>query len=277
MNIQQYKHPIRFYLLCTIVPWFFWFAAAYLSDLPTDKGLSGVLLLIGLVSPMVIAFLMMYVDPKLRRDLLSRLFTVKKARPIYLFLTLFLMLGSILLAQAISLLFGGSTEQFSLAKGASFTYSLFPAWIMLFLAPCVEELAWHSYGTDTLRARFSLFSTSILFAIFWVIWHFPLSFVKGYYHSDLVQTGWINALNFAISLIPFVLLMNWLYYKTHRNILVAVVFHITANIFNEFFATQPESKLIQTVLLLGFTVILLFTDPKFFFSKKYSESKNLSQ
>ncbi len=271
MNIQQYKHPVRFYLLSTIVPWIFWFTAAYFSRLPTDKELSGVLLLIGLLSPMMIAFLMMYVDPKLRRDLLNRLFTFKKVRPIYLFLTLFLMVGSILLAQVLSLLVGGSIEQFSLSGKASFAYSLFPAWILLFLAPAVEELAWHSYGTDTLRARFSLFWTSIIFAIFWAIWHLPLSFIKGYYHNNLVEMGWIYALNFACSLIPFVILMNWLYYKTHRNIWVAVVFHITAGAFNEFFATQPESKVIQTALLLAFIVILLYSDPKFFFSKKYVE------
>lgn len=213
----------------------------------------------------------MSLNPALRSDLVGRLCTFKKVRPIYLALTCFLMLSSILLAQAISLIFGYSISQFSLSGGTSFSYSLFPAWIMLFLAPGLEELAWHSYGTDSLRSRFSLFTTSLLFAVFWALWHFPLSFIKNYYHSNIAEMGWIYSFNFAFSLIPFVLLMNWLYYKTHRNIMVAVIFHITAGVFNELFATHPDTKIIQTVLLLFLSIALIYKEPQFFFSKKYIE------
>lgn len=269
-DIKKYNHPLLFYALCTIIPWSFWFAAAYLSHLPAAYAIeSGVLGLIGLVAPTIIAFWMMAVNPSLRHDLFNRLFIFKRIRPLYLFLTAFLMLGSILLAQAISLLFGYSVDQFALSGKTSFTYSLFPAWIMLFLAPCLEELAWHSYGTDCLRARFSLFTTSMIFGVFWALWHFPLSFIKNYYHSHVVEMGWLYSLNFVVSLVPFALLMNWLYYKTHRNIMVAVVFHITAGLFNEIFATAPISKVIQTVLLLVLSLVLLYKDPRFFFRKTY--------
>jgi hypothetical protein len=74
--------------------------------------------------------------------------------------------------------------------------------------------------------------------------------------------------NFLVSIIPFVLLMNWLYYKTGRNILVAVVFHITAVYFNEIFATNPDSKIIQTVLLLILAAIIVFKEQDFFFRRK---------
>jgi membrane protease YdiL (CAAX protease family) len=274
MTITEYKHPFLFYFLSILIPWSLWFAAAYFSHLPADNNsyaiLGGVLGMIGLISPTVIAFLMMYANPKLHNDLWSRLFSFTKIRPIYLFLTCFLMLGSILVAQAISLIFGYSADQFAFSGGTSFSYALFPAWIMLFLAPCLEELAWHSYGTDCLRSRLSLFSTSMIFAIFWAFWHFPLSFIKDYYHSNLAAMGWIYSLNFVVSLIPFVLLMNWLYYKTNRNILVAVTFHITAGLFNEIFATHPDSKIIQTVLLFCLTIALIYKEPEFFFSKKIS-------
>jgi membrane protease YdiL (CAAX protease family) len=275
MTINEYKHPILFYLLCTLIPWVLWFAAAYLSHLPADNNfyniLSGVLGVVGATVPTIVAFLMMYLNPKLRNDLWGRLFTITKIRPIYIFLTCFLMLCSILLAQAISLLFGYSIDQFSFSGGTSFSYSLFPAWIMLFLAPCLEELAWHSYGTDCLRARFNLFNTSIIFAVFWAFWHFPLAFIKDYYHSNLAATGWLYSLNFVLSLIPFVLLMNWLYYKTNRNILVAVIFHISAGFFNEIFATHPDSKVIQTLLLLCLAIVVIYKAPKFFFNRTISE------
>jgi membrane protease YdiL (CAAX protease family) len=246
--------------LAIIIPWLFWFAAGYLSHLTPSNSfyitISSLFGIIGLVSPMVIAFSMMLPDPELRSDLYNRLFSFKKIKPIYLFATFFLMLASILLAQAISLLFGYSPDQFKLAGGLSFTAGIFPAWFMLFMAPIIEELAWHTYGTDCLRQRFSLFKTSLMFAIFWAFWHFPLSFIKDYYQANLAEEGLIYSLNFSVSLIPYVLLMNWLYYKTDRNILVAIVFHISAGFFNEILLTHPDSKIIQTILLLVLTVFI---------------------
>lgn len=182
------------------------------------------------------------------------------------------MLGSLLLAQAISLLFGYSAEQFSFSGGTSFSAGILPGWFLLFLAPLVEEVAWHSYGTDCLRARMNLLWTCLVFALFWALWHFPLAFIEGYYHSNVAESGVLYSLNFAVSLIPFVLLMNWLYYKTGRNVLVAVVFHIIAGLFGEMFATHPDSKVIQTGLLLLLSAGLLLGDREFFLARRYAET-----
>jgi hypothetical protein len=133
----------------------------------------------------------------------------------------------------------------------------------------VEELAWHSYGTDCLRQKFTLFTTSMIFAVYWALWHVPLAFIDGYYHNNLVVEGALYSINFLVSIFPLILLMNWLYYKTDRNILVAVVIHLTANVFNEIFATHPDSKVIQTGLLLVLSVYLVFTQRELFFDKDY--------
>jgi uncharacterized protein len=276
MTIERYRHPILFYGLSTAIPWMFWFAAAYLSHLtPTSQILAtavGILGVAGLLAPTFIAFWMIWPDADLRADVMRRLIRIRGVGPIYLFLTCFLMLGSILLAQAISLLFGHSVEQFSLSGKSSFSAGISPGWFLLFLAPLVEELAWHSYGTDCLRQRMSLLNTSLLFSVFWVVWHMPLSFIKDYYHSNVVQMGLLYSLNFAISLFPYVVLMNWLYYKTHRSILVAIVFHITAGCFNELFATHPDSKVIQTGLLLLLAIAVIVNDRDFFLRRDYRQA-----
>jgi len=277
MNIATYSHPVRFYFLSTMIPWLFWFIAAYLSHITSDMNyyaISGSLLaLLGLISPLIIASIMMGPDPNLRNDFFKRIFNFRDIKAVYIIATCFLMLGSLLLAQAISLFVGHSIDQFSFAKSTSFTFALFPAWFLLFLAPMIEELAWHSYGTDCLRARFSLFTSSILFAVFWVFWHLPLAFIKDYYHSNVAETGWLYSLNFAISLFPFVILMNWLYFKTGRNILVPILFHITAVLFNEMFLTHPDSKVIQTVLLLALSIFLVCKEKHFFFNRELPGSK----
>ncbi|MBI4681084.1 MAG: iron-sulfur cluster assembly scaffold protein [Nitrospirae bacterium] len=154
-----------------------------------------------------------------------------------------------------------------LAKG-TFTSGIFPVWFMLIIAPILEELGWHSYGTDCLRNRMNLFKTSLLFGAFWGIWHLPLATIRDYYQSNIVETGWIYGVNFLVSIIPFALLMNWLYYKTGRNIVITIVFHITAGFFNEIFATHPDSKIIQTILLLVLTTTIVLNERSFFFQRK---------
>lgn len=276
MPLEKYRHPVLFYVLATAIPWAFWFSAAYLSHItPTNQLLAtavGVLGVVGLLGPTVIAFWMIWPHADLRNDLVRRMIGLKGVRPVYLFLTCFLMLGSILLAQAISLLFGYGAEQFSLSGKSSFSAGIFPGWFLLFLAPLIEELAWHSYGTDCLRQRMSLLGASLLFGVFWVIWHMPLSFIRDYYHSNVAELGLLHSLNFAVSLIPYVILMNWLYYKSNRSILVAIVFHITAGCFNEVFATHPDSKVIQTGLLLVLAIVVILRDRDFFLRRDYREN-----
>jgi len=141
-------------------------------------------------------------------------------------------------------------------------------WLMLVIAPILEELAWHSYGTDCLRNRLNLFNTSMVFGAFWGLWHVPLSTIRGYYQSNLVETGWIYGVNFLVSIFPYVILMNWLYYKSGRNITLAAVFHVTAGYFNEIFATHPDSKIIQTALLILIAAAVILKERGFFFMRE---------
>ena len=214
---------------------------------------------------MIVAFSLIFSERKLRSDFLNRLFNFREIKPFYLLAACFLMPASILLAQSVSWRFGYSADEFRFSGRFSFSAVIYPAWFILLLAPVLEELAWHSYGTDCLKARFRLFNASILFGVIWVAWHIPLSFIKDYYQSNLVASGWLYPLNYAVSIIPFVILMNWLYYRTGRNILVAIVFHMTANLFNEIFMTDPHSKVIQTILLIGLTAFLLIKEKGLFF------------
>lgn len=270
--LERYRNPVLFYLLSTLIPWVMWFMAGYVSHIEPSNYfyliIQSTLGILGLLSPVIIAFILIYPDPVLRRDLKVRMFNLKEITPFYAMVTCFVMLASILLAQAISLLFGYSITQFSFSEDFSFTGGVFSAWFLLLIAPILEELAWHSYGTDSLRRRFTLFTTSMIFAVFWAFWHFPLSFIKDYYQSNVAASGVLYSLNFIVSLIPFVILMNWLYFKTGRSIMVVIIFHITAGFFNEIFATHPMSKVIQTVLLLILSIIILYKERDLFFKLK---------
>lgn len=273
MNISNYNKTGLFFGLSTILPWLFWAIAGYISHLDSNyhliPQLTSIVAFIGLFAPVLVALFLAKGNKKIAEDMKRRIFNYKDIKIKYLLISCFLMLGSILAAQAISILYGYNIDQFQLAGSFSFSSGVFPVWFMLIIAPLLEELAWHSYGTDSLRVRFNLFNTSLIFALFWGIWHFPLSFIKDYYHSNLVEEGLIFSINFIVSLIPFVIIMNWIYYKTGRNIILPIIFHITAGYFNEIFNTHPISKVIQTGLLLAFSILLIVRNKDFFFNKVY--------
>ena len=270
--LEKYHHPLHFYFYSAVIPWALWMSAAYLSHQPNaaDYALYISLLgLAGLCAPLLVAIYYIRKDSNVLKDVAGRFFNFSSVRSIYFIIALVLMPVSILLAMALSLLFGYDINQFIITGHATFSSGVFPIWFLLVIAPILEELAWHSYGTDCLRQKYSLFTSCMIFAVYWALWHIPLAFIQGYYHSNLVVEGALHSINFMVSIFPLVLLMNWLYYKTDRNILVAVVVHLTANVFNEIFSTHPDSKIIQTLLLCMLSAYLLITQRDFFFNKNY--------
>ncbi len=267
--MEKYNRTIFFYGWSLFIPWVLWFAAAYISHMPNITPwmvkLQGWLSIAGLTAPVLVAALLFASNNMLLKDLKRRFNQTFKIPSFYLAVAVGLIFVSMVVAQLISLLFGYSISQFHISGHPTFTSALFSPWFILLFAPVVEEIAWHTYGTDTLRRKFNLFNTSLIFAAYWVFWHLPLSFIKGYYHSNMVAEGWIYTLNFVFSLFVFVILMNWLYYKTNRNILVTILFHLSANLSNEIFATHPMSKVIQTTLLLMVSVGVLIKNKELFF------------
>jgi len=275
----RYDRTIRFYVLATVAPWVFWFSAAYLSRLDTQTDavqlLTATFGVLGLVAPVLVVVSLVRSRPELRDDILRRL-RPRRIRGQYLALTLLLLPASILAAQAVSLAFGYSTDQFRLRGGFTFTAGLLPVWFTLIGAAILEELAWHTYGTDTLIRRMSVFAASMVFTVYWALWHLPLSFIEGYYHNEVVELGLVHTLNFPLSMIAFVILMNWLYFRTGRSILIPIAFHITANLANEVFATHPDTKIIQTVILLVVAAIVVATNRELFFGTSLRRRNHVS-
>ncbi|MGA2832553.1 MAG: CPBP family intramembrane glutamic endopeptidase [Terracidiphilus sp.] len=274
--VSAYRHVGIFYLGATVIPWALWLLAGWNSYRPPAQAWAPWLLVVlgmtGLAAPMLLASVLIWREPVLRRDVWGRLFRWPQGSGKYVVLAFVLMPVSILFAQALSLMIGHSTSQFRFAEHLSFSAGILPAWVILLLAPILEELAWHSYGTDALLRRWPVFTASIGFAAYWVVWHIPLSSIKGYYHSNVLMSGWIYSLNLALSIFPFVLLMNWLYLRTGRNVCVAVVFHTTAVVFNEIFQTHPDSKVIQTGLLTLLTCVVLWRERTLFFRKPATQA-----
>ena len=270
-EISHYARPGTFYLLATAIPWALWLIAGYLSRTqgpsPGVTWAISALALAGLLAPVGVAVVLVTRDPFLRLDVWRRLVLVRDV-PVWVWLLALLLLPiSLLVATAVSVPLGYPLEQFQFSKSASFSTGAIPPLVTLIGAAVAEELAWHSYGTDALVSRWSVWRSSIIFAVIWGVWHAPLSTIQGFYQAEVVETGWLTSINFVASLFPFIILMNWLYYRGGRSIILAIVFHAVANVGNELFQTHPDTKAIQTLLLILVCVVVVRRERKLFFSK----------
>ena len=273
--MKKYQHPILFFTLSLVIPWVLWFVVAYWSHQPKAPNAfwTGFFELAGLLAPVGVAAYLFARDKALLSDLKARFTGRNLLSNRYFWITLLFPPISIIMAQLISLDLGHTLDQFYISGQPSFSSAPFNAWFVLCLAPVVEELAWHTYGTDALRSKWSLFTSSVIFTIYWGLWHLPLFFVKDYYQSNIHTEGLLYTINFFVSLFAFVFIINWLYYKSGRNVLIAILFHLIANVSNEIFATHPDSKVIQTglfALLMGY---ILIKDRKLFFSTSHTQMK----
>ncbi len=247
---------------------YFWIIGAYLTHQKGKEKLSMLFMLSGLLVPFIVALVMIYASKNsaLIKDLWDRLF-LYKIQPSSLILIVLIIPAMFFLATAISLLFGESTEQFTLAKEFSVMkgWSILGILIPFFLAPVLEELGWRGYGVDSLRAHFNLFSTSLLFGLLWALWHLPLFFGKGSYHHELWNHNIVYVVNFFVSIIPMAILINWVYYNNSRSILIAIFVHSAINILSIIFKTEQLTKCIFTLLLCGVSAIVVIIDKDFFF------------
>ncbi len=273
--VYQYNRPVLFYVLATAIPWACWFVAAYFSHLPNQSPaiLRATLLfsVAGLIAPVVVVVALVWHKPALRADIRRRLAWPSDSHWLLITCAWLLLPISLLLAQAISLIFGYDIAQFELRDGYTFSAGLMPVWVTLVGAAIVEEFAWHSYGTDTLIRRMNVFAASMLFTVIWVLWHVPLAFIKDYYHSEVVESGILHTLNFPASMVAFVILMNWLYFRCRRSILIPIIFHTSANVSAEMFMTHPDAKIIQTGLLLALSTVIVIRERNLFFGAPHHQ------
>jgi membrane protease YdiL (CAAX protease family) len=278
MKLEKYRHPFIFYGIAVLVPWTLWFICAGISHSPLWERqgwvvFGSILGLLGLLTPMVIAFILILPDKDMRAELFSACTNFKDVNWKWWAFTFLFPFAVILLAQLVSLLFGHSPEQFKLAEKFSFSAGIFPAWFLMLIAPALEEFGWHTYGTHCVRRRFNLFTSCFIFGIIWGIWHMPLSFIKGYYQSVLAETGILYSINFMVSLIPYLIIDNWQYYKVKRNMGLQIGQHLAFGYSMEIFRTHPDSKLIHTVLLCIFSAVIVLREKKFFFDKRFDEAE----
>ena len=278
MNKNNVYRPVLFYVITFLITWICQFAAAYFSYQKDTQNLAFLLMAPSLFAPFIATLIMIgrKDSQALRKDFWTRL-NPKLVKLSYLPAILLIMPLTMILATAFSILLGHSANQFLLAdtfeivSGATVL-----SVVILIMAPTLEELGWRGYGVDSLRSKFNLFATTLIFAVLWALWHLPLFFINGYYQNEIWRMSPVYGLNFFIQVFVAAFLMNWIYYKNNRSILAAILFHFMFNLPSVLLQTEQFTKCLVTCILLVVSVLLVVRDCKMFFDQKKTDQASVT-
>ena len=258
--------PALFFALTYLATWIPWALAIYAGSRQGLETYAVIFNFLGLAAPCTVAVLLVLTsgNAALKSDFWDRLVNLRRIRPAYLLAAILLPLAVIVLSILLSLGFGQSADQLHFSPGAN----LLPMIVLaMVLAPILEEVGWHGYGVDSLRAAAGMTKATLLFAALWCAWHAPLVFIGGtYQHQLAIMDNTLFLANFFVSIGPAAIIANWFYYKNDRSIVAAVLLHSALNAAAVLLNAGQVAKCIATVIYAAVAVGLMTFDRALFAS-----------
>ena len=260
---DEYRYrPVLFFICAYFFTWIFWIPAIFV---PETTG--SVLMLIGLIAPAVVStiFVLVSGSDELKKDLKDKIISFYKVKWINVFWAVVVFALIVVFSILLSLLFGQSLKQFSFTDDFSFTgVGIGTAFVTITLASIIEEVGWKGYCEDSIGQYMNWFWESLLFGTLWSLWHLPLIFIQGTYQAGLMVNP-LYVINFFISGIPLGYIITWVYLVSDRSILACMIFHLFVNFMQEKIAMTPETKCLETIVVIIATVIIVMCNKKMFF------------
>ena len=260
---DEYRYrPVLFFICAYFFTWIFWIPAIFVPET-----IGSVLMLIGLIAPAVVStiFVLVSGSDELKKDLKDKIISFYKVKWINVFWAVVVFTLIVVFSILLSLLFGQSLKQFSFTDDFSFTgVGIGTAFVTITLASIIEEVGWKGYCEDSIGQYMNWFWESLLFGALWSLWHLPLIFIQGTYQAGLMVNP-LYVINFFISGIPLGYIITWVYLVSDRSILACMIFHLFVNFMQEKIAMTPETKCLETIVVIIATVIIVMCNKKMFF------------
>ncbi|MCR5755963.1 MAG: CPBP family intramembrane metalloprotease [Acetatifactor sp.] len=266
-NKENYQYrPVLFFTLAYLFTWIFWIPAIFVSE-----NIGALLMIIGLLAPAVVStvFVLVSGSEALKKDLKNKIVGFYKVKWKNVFLAVVVFAVIVVCSILLSTLFGQSLKQFSFTEAFSFTgVGIGSALITIMLASIIEEVGWKGYCEDSIGNYMTWFWESMIFGAIWSLWHLPLLFIKGTYQAGLMVNP-LYVINFFVSAIPLGFIITWVYLVSDRSILACMIFHLFVNFMQEKIAMTPETKCVETIVIIVATVILVILQKDMFFETRH--------
>ena len=264
---KKYKYrPVLFFALAYLFTWIFWIPAIFVKE-----NLGAALMLLGLLAPAVVStvFVLASGSSALKKDLKLKLIGFYKVNWLNVLLAILVFAGIVAASILLSLLFGLSLNQFSFTEDFSFTgVGIAGAFVSVTVAAIIEEVGWKGYCEDSIGQYMNWYWESMIFGALWGMWHLPLIFIKGTYQATLMVNP-LFVINFFVSAIPMGFIITWVYLTSGRSILACMIYHLVINFLQEKIAMTPETKCVETIVVIIVAIIIVIANKDMFFEKRH--------
>lgn len=165
----------------------------------------------------------------------------------------------IVFALALNVLLGEALPAFPAASQIPLVIANFGL-VLMIGGPLGEEFGWRGYLMPMLTARMSWRAASLGVGVVWGLWHLPLFFMDGTPQADMPIAI------FLINIIAGSVLFGWLFERTGRSVLPALVLHTSLNGFAGILGVVPKTPtvlpymLVTGLLVLVAAVLLILPD-----------------
>ena len=224
--------PVTYFVLAFAFTWFFW-GLGVLGErgfIPTLPGFT----VIGTFGPMVAAVILTAREGG-RAELRSLLGRIVRWRvpPVWYGVAILGPLALTLAAIALHVALGGQMPGPGALIGALPTVVFVSVYMLIFVA-LGEEVGWRGYALPALQARHGAFVASVMLGAMWALWHVPQFFNPTTLYSDL------PIVLFLAYLIPFSVLITWVFNSTGGSLLMAMLVHAVMNASTQLWKVLPE-------------------------------------
>jgi uncharacterized protein len=228
---KESKRTILFFLFTFLWTWVCYFAIILMKFDPY-QGTGMVLLILGGCSPTFVG-LFMAIKTYGKEERISYLRRILMPGRIKAGWWLFILVAfPVIFAAGIGLdmLLGGTLPGMVNAKAIlANPISFFPLLLLSFMSgPFSEELGWRGYALDKLLDRFGFVKGTGLLGLVWGVWHLPLYLMPQTWHGQM-GFGLTGFWMFLLMSVGLSYIMSYVYLKTQRSILSAMMLHLMSN------------------------------------------------
>lgn len=230
LSEKQSINPWRFLAYVLLLSWLLWILASQISKF------SVVFHYLGGAVPilMTLVFLFTRNNPAERYDFLRRIIDLKRI-PGWCWLVILLVVPvGLFISVGLDWYLWGQAPFFERWNELSVdlpSFLLICLFILIF-GPVPEEITWRGFVLDKLQSKYPWLVANLLLGLYWMVWHLPLFWIPGSYQNSLgilTPPFWL----FLAVLVPQTMVIGWVYNRTQRSTLSAIIIHYFVNLFGE--------------------------------------------
>jgi membrane protease YdiL (CAAX protease family) len=175
---------------------------------------------------------------------------------------LFALIGAPLIMLVGTMVYSMELPNLAALGGPSYLLSYLATYVfVMFLGgPLFEEIGWRGFALARMERLHGPILASVILAVLWALWHLPEFLVPSWAASS-GGGGVLGITVFIVTVIPFTIVITWVFNNTRASVLLAILVHTSIDAFTvplgEIFPARAVSSALPLFIGFGVVVVVL--------------------